>query len=404
MGDKIKVLFVVMDFYQAGAQRFMYEVDSALDKTKFEVHILSNWSLNVSKDFSDYYYKKHIELGSRIYFLKDILGKDPLNFRILNKLSNNSISRRVLPGFVKNKIESALQNNNIKVERFNKFLEQFDVINWVGEYLVAILNPLINKAVFNKSVIHIMNGKFQGRDDYAKFPKDVHYIFASGFDEEKQIKYEFSEIPNYRHVIFPLFLNIYNNVNKWKFKSDKRNKKIGIFTRLHPMKPLDPFMYAFHLLLEQLPDTELHIFGAGDPVESGMLRYVKHLGMEDKVFFRGHAEDLVKTAISEDLDLVWFQGYRNRPGGYAGFDICQIGIPQVFWEFASTVGDSNTEDNIYPIYKNLRSFVKKSIDVLTDGEAAMQLSNIQFNDVVEKRDMKKNISILENLFREFAGS
>ena len=38
--SKIKLLFVVYDFYQAGAQRFVYEIDKALDRNKFQIEIL----------------------------------------------------------------------------------------------------------------------------------------------------------------------------------------------------------------------------------------------------------------------------------------------------------------------------------------------------------------------------
>ena len=33
---KIKLLFLVTEFWQAGGQRYTYEIDSALDKKKFE--------------------------------------------------------------------------------------------------------------------------------------------------------------------------------------------------------------------------------------------------------------------------------------------------------------------------------------------------------------------------------
>ena len=39
--EKTKILFVVAGFYRAGAERFAYEIDRALDKNKFELTILS---------------------------------------------------------------------------------------------------------------------------------------------------------------------------------------------------------------------------------------------------------------------------------------------------------------------------------------------------------------------------
>ena len=38
--NKVNLLFVVKDFYQAGAQRFMYEVDAVIDRSKYDITIL----------------------------------------------------------------------------------------------------------------------------------------------------------------------------------------------------------------------------------------------------------------------------------------------------------------------------------------------------------------------------
>jgi hypothetical protein len=68
MADKVKVLLIVTDFYQAGTERFTYELDRAIDKSKFEVQILSLLPLNNSPQWKDYYYEKHLELGNKNIF------------------------------------------------------------------------------------------------------------------------------------------------------------------------------------------------------------------------------------------------------------------------------------------------------------------------------------------------
>ena len=72
MENKVKVLFVVSEFYQAGTQRFAFEIDRALNKDTFTVEILCILPLNSSQRFSDYYFSKHLELGTKIYFLDEI--------------------------------------------------------------------------------------------------------------------------------------------------------------------------------------------------------------------------------------------------------------------------------------------------------------------------------------------
>ena len=72
MQNKVKVLFVVSEFYQAGTERFTYELDRALNKNQFEVEILCLIPLNASQRFTDYYYSKHIELGTKVHFMDQV--------------------------------------------------------------------------------------------------------------------------------------------------------------------------------------------------------------------------------------------------------------------------------------------------------------------------------------------
>jgi len=207
---------------------------------------------------------------------------------------------------------------------------------------------------------------------------------------------ELSEFKDYRHIIFPLYLQIDRKVNTWSYNKNHHIRKIGIFTRLDQMKPLNSFFAAFHLLRHKLENVELHIFGSGDPVDSGVQRIADIFNISEHVYFRGHQKNIKQTAIAEKLDIVWYQGYKNRPAGYAGFDICLTGIPQVFWDFSHE--KKAAENDVYPLYKNLDSFVDKSIELLTNEDSSKKLSYLQFNDVINNRDIKRGINVLEAVF------
>ena len=92
MKDKVKVLFVVSEFWQAGTQRFTFELDRALNKSEFEVDILCLLPLNKSEHFTDYYYPKHLDLGSKIHFFDEVnqLTIPTIGQKIKNRLSNTS--------------------------------------------------------------------------------------------------------------------------------------------------------------------------------------------------------------------------------------------------------------------------------------------------------------------------
>lgn len=150
-----------------------------------------------------------------------------------------------------------------------------------------------------------------------------------------------------------------------------------------------------------MPNCELHIYGNGDPKVEGMIGYLERLGINDKVFFRGHQEDIMETAINENLDLAWFQGYNNdRLAGYAGLDICVTGTPLVCWDFFDK--PFNPFNATYPHFKNLNGFVNYSLEILNDKEKAESLSVAQFADVLKTRNISAFIPDLEDLYQSFS--
>lgn len=377
--NKIKLLFVVKDFYQAGAQRYMYEIDSVIDKSKYDITILClHKQSKIDSKWHPYYLDKHIALGSNVVFIDTFLINNSLIKRIESKA--NKIFR------------DKKYSDNIDDKSFNNFLDKFNVLNWIGEY--SFYHQL-SKRNLKKSLIHVMSAKFQNPDLYKKFDFDYNYNFVSAFNENECTS-EFSEFKKINHFHFPLVMKIPFEQKPWKYiKSEVR--KIGIFTRLNRYKPLDPFFYSFQLLLDKIPNCELHIFGNGDPEAEGMIRYLKNLGIEKKVFFRGHQENMVETIVNEHIDLSWFQGYNNdRPAGYAGLDICTTGTPLLCWDFMDYPVNSFNE--VYPHYKSLSQFVAKSIVILDTPESAENLSNLQFNDVNLNRDINKHLYLLENAY------
>jgi glycosyltransferase involved in cell wall biosynthesis len=151
------------------------------------------------------------------------------------------------------------------------------------------------------------------------------------------------------------------------------------------------------LLLQELPNIELHVFGAGDYKEAEYDRYLNHLNLNEKVFFRGHQEDMKKTLNEENLNLVWFQGYLNRPAGYAGQDVSVTGTPMLLWDFYTGVNPNINDINyVYPHYKNIKIFKEESKKVLLDKKTADIVAKKQYFDVIETKNIKKNINVIKD--------
>ncbi|SHN09838.1 glycosyltransferase family 1 protein [Polaribacter sp. KT 15] len=375
---KKKILFVVAEFFKGGAERYAYEIDRVLDKTKFEVTILCLNNKNQKIDnWERFYDKKHSELGTKIIFCDNFLN---IERPILNKIKR------------KLKIKT---KGRINHKAMISFLSKFDILHWMGEYTFYHNLP---DSLLRKSIVNTMSAKFQNPSLYDKFNFDTNYTFMSGFSGE-EFKYEYGDFTKIKHYFFPLVFKIENEKPKWNFLRNPDIKKIGIFTRLDKYKPLDPFFYAFQLLLSEDINVELHVFGSGDPEEEGMNIKLKNLDISEKVFFRGHQEDITKTAIEEQLNLSWFQGYNNnRPAGYAGFDICSVGLPLICWDFFHE--KIKEENYIYPHYKNLKKFVEHSLKIINNKEEAIKLSRLQFNKVKDNRDSLKYIKKLERIYNE----
>ena len=111
-----KILFFVTEFWQAGGQRYTYEIDRALDKNKFDVHFLCFRDLNSHPAWADYYYEKHCELDSEVHFYSKFDSEN-----ILLKPSS---------------IRSSIRRKKV-FSKLNSFLEGFDTIMIQGEWVYS---------------------------------------------------------------------------------------------------------------------------------------------------------------------------------------------------------------------------------------------------------------------------
>lgn len=371
---KTKVLFVVGGLHRAGAERFAFEIDTYINKKLFLIDILCTENkADIPLVFGERYYEtKHLQLGTSICFIDDLKKTKGIATRIKSKLS------RVF---------------GIKeVDEIELFLLQYDIIHFMGEY--TYFHQFSSKLEGN-SLISIMSAKFQNHNLYSSFDKRIKYNFTSGFNPE-EVRFELNQFNNYSHTYLPLITSFDKN-HCWTFNSV--NRKIGIFTRVNSYKPLEIFYHSFHILLNKIEDCELHIFGAFDLDMNLHYRMLDSLKIRNKVFFRGHQDDIRLTAVTEDLALSWFQGYNgDRPAGYAGIDICSVGLPLVFWDFHPD--PIKKENEIYPHFTSILEFVEFSAKVILNEETAIQLSRVQMTETINRFNIESHIPTLEKVYME----
>jgi hypothetical protein len=375
MQDKKKILFIVAEFWQAGGERQTFEIINNLINENIDIEILSLRALNSDKSKDDYYYQKYIDLKIKIHFLDNI----PINYkpkikeRVLNKLS----------------IKKLPSPNHLLIDFFSPYERVF----FMGEYTLPVIERFLTNSILEKTYVFIQFSVFQVPDNYLKYDKNKCYKFISGFNET-EILTELSEFTGYKHFFFPLSITlekkaVYSNWNNGI-------KRIGLFTRITVNKPLDVFFYALHVMLCEGEKIELHIFGDCSENMQIIENCLAYLNIKNYVFFHGHQLNMTQAAIDYKIDLVWFHSYYGAPGGYASFDLSNIGVPQLFWNFTPSF-DISSQSNSWPIFNNLKEFILETKKKLMNDKERIELSNIQNNSVRKDRNIENHIGTIKKI-------
>jgi glycosyltransferase involved in cell wall biosynthesis len=378
--DKIKVLFIVSEFWQAGGERQAYEFNSSFNKNKFQIDLFCLLPLNIDKNKEDFYYSKHLELDSNIHFWDSFKVK---NVKFSRLKSVNRITK---------------EKNEATESNLKDFFKSYDFFLFFGEYTYGSFYNSFSKEYKSWCIVLIHNSRFQVPNNYTRFDKSDCIHFLSGFLED-EIKHELAEFDRYEHTCVPLSINCEFDFPKRKKKeSNNIKKKIGLFTRLTIHKPLDVFYFALHLLRERGNDVELLVFGNGKPEDYEFNKCINYLGLSESIFFMGHQKEILKSAVENELDLVWFHSYYGVPGGYASFDICMTQIPQVFWDF--TPGKINPYYPEFRSFNSLDGFVDYTQKLLSSEDVIEEIGRKQMEAIKLYRNLNSEIKKVEILIQE----
>ena len=354
---KYNILLVVTDFCQAGCEKYNYEMDKWLDRSQFETEILCYHPLGIYPEWEDYYYPLHKELGTEVKFLEDF--KKPFG-RIRRKIS-------------------------LDVEGLKKYFDSFDFVLFQGEYCWRGFAKFLDYDE-KRYYVTIHNSLVQQKNNYEGFTNEIKYNFISSFTND-QAKFEFKQFKDYDFYNFPLSISA-----KWKQEwkpSFINSKRISTFTRLSKGKSIIPFLYSFQIILNDIPDAELLIFGTGDPEEVGVNEHIRLLNLENNVKFMGHSKNIVQSAIDHEVSVVFFHGYHHVPGGFASFQLSSAGIPQLFFEMIPQ--DIIERDVVLYSTNSIYKLAKKTLGFLRAPDKLKKLSEEQLKKIKEERNIEETI-------------
>ncbi len=376
---KIRLLFVIGQFVQGGSERYLFEVCKALDKARFDIEILTYTHTSPIQ----YYYPQLTALGITIHRM--------LPWPIMGL-------KRSLPSIYRWPPYQELMNwtNTLRQKlALGHFFDSYDLVN-----IIQIENYYSIQRLFHDNsrlVIYLMSNRFQynGNDIYAHCLPERHYRFVL-MDPAQIDEIRDSPCAHARTIYFPLALDCRARQPVYTPPPTSGPRKIGVFMRLSPERPIEFLFYAFQSLAHQL-DVTLHIYGAGDPTV--FAQTLDRLHILGKVFFEGHRENLEQTLKQDHLALVWMTS-NDRILGYASIEIASFGVPMVFWNLHTAAPGEILAQTCGAIhsYTTVMDFVQHSADILAQPERMRSLGQQLREYILAEHDIVKHIHILEDYY------
>jgi glycosyltransferase involved in cell wall biosynthesis len=376
-----RIVFVLSQLVQHGSERFLFEICQALDKEQFEVEVLTR------KYFvkRHYYYSKLRELGIPVH--TKLISRRHLRYLIKRIYRKSVFVQKVI-----SRLHSAL------IEReYDRFFDSFDVIAVIGiETYCDALRPLLDA---NRNVIiHHVSHEFQfERDYFAECPQDK--IVTLDVQQEDEIRR--SRLSRAEMFRFAVSMNL---SSRGKVPPPRlitgEPIRIGVVSRLFRDRPNEPIFRCFAALLQEMTAI-LYFYGGGDKAQYDAL--LEELGIQDKVRFMGHQEDLEIAIRRDNLALLWLVSM-GPSLSYASIEVASLGMPMVFWNLSSMSYEEilAETDNALHSFSNIDRFVEFNRNVLADSSELATLGEKLRTFVRRKFEIANYIKALEHYYQEVA--
>jgi glycosyltransferase involved in cell wall biosynthesis len=182
----------------------------------------------------------------------------------------------------------------------------------------------------------------------------------------------------------------------------KNDNEIIMVTRLEPQKNLQRAIEMFHLVINEVPDAKINIFGKGREREKLEDSIKKH-NMEDHIFLRGYSKDIQQEIKKSALSLLT-SNYEGLP--LAAVESLQHGTPVVSYDFnygATDIIDDEKSGFIVEL-ENREKLAERIVYLLKNKDIARQMGEEGRKQVITKYSSEvvlgKWIDMLESLSRK----
>jgi glycosyltransferase involved in cell wall biosynthesis len=382
---KTRVLVVIANLGQGGAERFAYELVKALNRDRFEVELLTKRRPQPR----DWYDEKIQALGIRIH------RRLPVFLHYL---------RRLIPGvFRVAPLRWVIESLHRIVAHFTlgDLLEQFDVIEVVQIEYYYLIQPLLKNN--DKVLIHLMSAGFQYTKEkpYAECRADRKYRFVV-FDPSFVNDYSDSPCRGAEVLDFPLAIDLSGVPDLSSFARIEPPYKIAMFIRVSPERPVHGVLMALRRITESV-DAHLTWFGHGDSSLYSPL--LDELGIRDRVSFPGQARSIEQTLRTEGFSFVYTTG-AGATMGYAGVEVASYGFPLLVWNQHDMPHErvlAETSGALHA-HHDPNALATETLHLLQNPEQFRELGRSLREYMLTAYDMKRNVWKLEAKLEEIARS
>ena len=332
-------------------------------------------------------YKKVEESDKEEFFTKDgflylsIIAVGSRKEYCLNMRDANSIKFKNVNGFLYNFLDEICSLDN------KPFLMCESTLHWyhmheleTDVYKIGVLhgNPFIVKGELSNNV-----------NKYIK-----HFKFIDNLDALvlltrqccDDVEKDFNQKPI---VVIPNYI-LDDLINEDEIL-EKNLNSIKVFTRIAPEKQLDHLIKAFKIVGEEYDNVILEIYGrALSKREIGaynkLTDLVSNLGLQSKIFFRGHVED-VNSLMKETLFTVSCSKHEGLP--FVILESMSNGTPVICYDYKYGPRDLITDgvdgiiiekDNIDLLAENMLNLLKNPQMAIEMGEKARYKIKTEFSE------------------------
>jgi glycosyltransferase involved in cell wall biosynthesis len=380
---KTRLLVVIAHLSQGGSERFAYELCNAIDRSRFDVEVLTKRRPRPG----DYYDEKIRELGIPIHrklpiflhyirrYARPLYRFTPV--RLLVETLHRLAARLFMPGL----------------------LDQFDVIEAVQLENYYLLQPLLPDN--EKVIIHLMSMAFQyDENPYLDCSPGRKYRFVV-FDPAMKDDFRESNCSNAEVFSFPLAMDFGDPPDLSASARIEPPYKVGVFIRRHRERPVSGILRAFARLSDSV-DAQLVMYGRGRGVH--LRAELSDLGIADRVIFEPHA-DIERVLRDDGLSFVWMTC--NGPLlGYASIEVASRAFPMLFWNQSETPAAEAlaVTGGAVHAHHDPDDLAAETLDLLRDPEELREIGRKLRRHTLETYDMHRHIRRLEVKLDEIAST